>query len=289
MRTNKKRSQFRDGGNLINNYLEKIAKIPLISPEEEAELAKRIKEGDEKALEKLVKANLRFVVSVAKKYQYQGLPLIDLIDEGNIGLIKAAKRFDGTRGFKFISYAVWWIRQAILQALADQSRVIRLPMNRVQFLTKLRKISEKLKPELGREPSPKEIAEESGLKEKEIKYTKEIPDSCFSLDHPSDPNNKDSNTLLDAIDDTSQPPPDKEVIDGSLRLEIKRALDKLTIREAEVITLHFGLNYEGPLNFEKIGLRLNLTRERIRQIEKKAIEKLKHPSRSEHLRDYCLT
>jgi RNA polymerase primary sigma factor len=256
----------------------------LISANEEVKLARRIRQGDKTALEKLTKANLRFVVSVAKNYQNQGLSLADLINEGNIGLIKAAKRFDETRGFKFISYAVWWIRQAILQALAEQSRIVRLPLNRVGTLHKIGKVSSSLEQTYGRNPSPDEIAKELELSENEVSDTLKISNSHLSLDQPFSVS--EDNSLIDILEDEFQPGPDEALLDMSLRVEIDKALDTLTAREAEVINLYFGLNAEKALTLEEIGARFNLTRERVRQIKEKAIRRLRHASRSRSLRAY---
>jgi RNA polymerase primary sigma factor len=276
--------RYRDEDRSLDLYLREIGETPLISAAEEVELAKRIRKGDQKALEKLTKANLRFVVSVAKQYQNQGLSLADLINEGNIGLIKAAKRFDETRGFKFISYAVWWIRQAILQALAEQSRIVRLPLNRVGTLHKIGKISSTLQQDLGREPSPNEIAEELSLTEGEVSDTLKISNSHLSLDAPF--SSSEDNSLIDILEDEMQPSPDESLLSESLRVEIEKALDTLTPREAEVINLYFGLNHEKPLTLEEIGARFSLTRERVRQIKEKAIRRLRHASRSKALRAY---
>jgi RNA polymerase primary sigma factor len=276
--------KFRDEDRSLDLYLREIGETPLISAKEEVQLAKRIRQGDQKALEKLTKANLRFVVSVAKQYQNQGLSLADLINEGNIGLIKAAKRFDETRGFKFISYAVWWIRQAILQALAEQSRIVRLPLNRVGTLHKIGKISSTLQQEYGREPSAKEIANELSLTEGEVSDTLKISNSHLSLDAPFSVS--EDNSLIDILEDEMQPSPDESLLDDSLRVEIEKALDSLTPREAEVINLYFGLNHEKPLTLEEIGARFSLTRERVRQIKEKAIRRLRHASRSKALRAY---
>jgi RNA polymerase primary sigma factor len=276
--------RYRDEDRSLDLYLREIGETPLISAAQEVELAKRIKEGDQEALEKLTKANLRFVVSVAKQYQNQGLSLADLINEGNIGLIKAAKRFDETRGFKFISYAVWWIRQAILQALAEQSRIVRLPLNRVGTLHKIGKISSSLEQEYGREPSPSEIARELELSAVEVTDTLKISNSHLSLDAPF--STSEDNSLMDVLEDEFQPAPDEALLDESLRLEIERALDTLSRREAEVINLYFGLNHEKALTLEEIGARFNLTRERVRQIKEKAIRRLRHASRSKSLRAY---
>jgi len=265
-------------------YLKEIGNTPLISPREEVELAQRIRLGDEEALEQLTKANLRFVVSVAKQYQNQGLSLADLINEGNIGLIKAARRFDETRGFKFISYAVWWIRQAILQSLAEQSRIVRLPLNRVGTLHKIGKISNTLEQEYGREPSPDEIARELELSEAEVSDTLKISNSHLSLDAPFSVS--EDNSLIDVLEDELQPAPDRDLLEESLRIEIEKALDSLSAREAEVVNLYFGLNHEKALTLEEIGARFNLTRERVRQIKEKAIRRLRHASRSKSLRAY---
>jgi len=276
--------RYRDEDRSLDLYLREIGETPLITAAEEVELAKKIKKGDQKALEKLTKANLRFVVSVAKQYQNQGLSLADLINEGNIGLIKAAKRFDETRGFKFISYAVWWIRQAILQALAEQSRIVRLPLNRVGTLHKIGKVSSSLQQDLGREPSPNEIAEELSLTEGEVSDTLKISNSHLSLDAPFSAS--EDNSLIDILEDEMQPSPDESLLSESLRVEIEKALDTLTPREAEVINLYFGLNHEKPLTLEEIGARFSLTRERVRQIKEKAIRRLRHASRSKALRAY---
>lgn len=268
----------------LQKYLEDIAQIPLLTPEDEVELARRIKRNDQRALEQLVSANLRFVVSVSKSYQNNGLSLEDLINEGNLGLIKAAYRFDETRGFKFISYAVWWIRQAILQSLAEQSRIVRLPLNRVGTLHKIGKISSSLEQEYGREPSPDEIARELELSAVEVSDTLKISNSHLSLDAPFSVS--EDNSLMDVLEDEYQPAPDEDLLTESLRLEIERALDTLSAREAEVINLYFGLNSEKALTLEEIGTRFNLTRERVRQIKEKAIRRLRHASRSKSLRAY---
>ena len=276
--------RFRDEDRSLDLYLREIGETPLITADQEVELAKKIKLGDQDALEKLTKANLRFVVSVAKQYQNQGLSLADLINEGNIGLIKAAKRFDETRGFKFISYAVWWIRQAILQALAEQSRIVRLPLNRVGTLHKIGKISSSLEQEYGREPSPDEIAKELALSAVEVSDTLKISNTHLSLDAPFSVS--EDNSLMDVLEDEFQPAPDEALLNESLRLEIERALDTLSDREAEVINLYFGLSQEKALTLEEIGARFNLTRERVRQIKEKAIRRLRHASRSKSLRAY---
>jgi RNA polymerase primary sigma factor len=268
----------------LDRYLQEIGEVQLLNPEEEIELARQIKKADQEALEKLTKANLRFVVSVAKQYQNQGLSLGDLINEGNLGLIKAAKRFDETRGFKFISYAVWWIRQSILQALAEQSRVVRLPLNRVGALNKIGKAFSNLEQEFEREPSASEIAEELEMTPFEVSDTLKISGKHLSLDAPF--NQGDDNRLLDVIEDDQQEPPDDVLLNESLRIEVQRALTTLSDREAEVIKLYFGLEREHPLTLEEIGERFSLTRERVRQIKEKAIRRLRHTSRSRMLRSY---
>ncbi len=280
----KQASKYRDEDRSLDLYLREIGETPLINAAEEVRLAKKIKLGSKEALEALTKANLRFVVSVATQYQNQGLSLADLINEGNIGLIKAAKRFDETRGFKFISYAVWWIRQAILQALAEQSRIVRLPLNRVGTLHKIGKTSSSLEQGLGRVPSPNEIAMELDLSEVEVSDTLKISNSHLSLDAPFSVS--EDNSLIDILEDEFQPAPDEELLDFSLKLEIEKALDTLTPREAEVISLYFGLNHEKALTLEEIGARFSLTRERVRQIKEKAIRRLRHASRSRSLRAY---
>ena len=268
----------------LDLYLKEIGATPLLTPAQERQLAVRIKQGDEAALGDLAKANLRFVVTVAKQYQNQGLELGDLINEGNIGLTKAAKRFDGTRGFKFISYAVWWIRQAILQALSEQSRIVRIPLNRVGTLHKIGKIASALEQEFGRDPSPEEIAKELNLSEDEISDTMVIANTHLSLDAPF--LTSEDNSLMDVLEDKTQESPDMSLLKGSLRLEIEKALDTLTPREAEVISLYFGLQLNRSLTLEEIGNRFNLTRERVRQIKEKAIRRLRHASRSKSLRTY---
>ena len=276
--------KYKDEDRSLDLYLKEIGETPLINAKEEVRLAKKIKQGDQKALEALTKANLRFVVSVAKQYQNQGLSLADLINEGNIGLIKAAKRFDETRGFKFISYAVWWIRQAILQALAEQSRIVRLPLNRVGTLHKIGKISSRLEQNYGRVPSPDEIAKELDLPANEVSDTLKISNSHLSLDAPF--SQSEDNSLIDILEDEFQPSPDESLMSHSLRSEIEKALDTLTPREAEVINLYFGLNNDKALTLEEIGARFSLTRERVRQIKEKAIRRLRHASRSRSLRAY---
>ena len=268
----------------LDKYLQEIGKVDLLTPDEEVTLAQRIKEGDQFALEKLTKANLRFVVSVAKQYQNQGLSLGDLINEGNLGLIKAAKRFDETRGFKFISYAVWWIRQSILQALAEQSRIVRLPLNRVGSLNKISKSFSELEQKFEREPSPEEIAEVLDLTTAEVVDTLKISGRHVSVDAPFVQG--EENRLLDVLENEDEESPDMGLMTDSLRKEVQRALSTLTKREADVITLYFGLNGEQALTLEEIGEKFNLTRERVRQIKEKAIRRLRHTSRSKALKPY---
>jgi RNA polymerase primary sigma factor len=268
----------------LDKYLQEIGKVDLLTPDEEVELAKRIKEGDQIALEKLTKANLRFVVSVAKQYQNQGLSLGDLINEGNLGLIKAAQRFDETRGFKFISYAVWWIRQSILQALAEQSRIVRLPLNRVGSLNKISKTFSELEQKYEREPSPEELAEVLDVTTAEVVDTMKISGRHVSMDAPFVQG--EENSLLDVLENDSEETPDSGLMNDSLRREVQRALSTLTQREADVSTLYFGLNGEHAMTLEEIGEKFNLTRERVRQIKEKAIRRLRHTSRSKALKPY---
>jgi len=268
----------------LDKYLQEIGKVDLLTPDEEVELAKRIREGDQFALEKLTKANLRFVVSVAKQYQNQGLSLGDLINEGNLGLIKAAQRFDETRGFKFISYAVWWIRQSILQALAEQSRIVRLPLNRVGSLNKISKTFSDLEQKFEREPSPEELAEVLELSTTEVVDTLKISGRHVSMDAPFVQG--EENSLLDVLENDSEETPDSGLINDSLRKEVQRALSTLTQREADVVIYYFGLNGSHPMTLEEIGEEFNLTRERVRQIKEKAIRRLRHTSRSKALKPY---
>ncbi|MCX8051717.1 MAG: RNA polymerase sigma factor RpoD/SigA [Chlorobi bacterium] len=271
----------------LDKYLQEIGKIELLSPDEEIELARKIRQGGpegEAALERLVKANLRFVVSVAKQYQNQGLSLGDLINEGNLGLIKAAKRFDETRGFKFISYAVWWIRQSILQALAEQSRIVRLPLNRVGALNKISKKFSELEQRYEREPTPAEMAEELGMNIGEIAETMRISGRHLSIDAPFV--HGEESRLLDILPNESQPPPDSELIHESLCYEIHQALSTLPEREAAVVRYYFGVDGCPQLTLEEIGEKLGLTRERVRQIKEKAIRRLRHNTRSKELRAY---
>src|SRR5512146_456451 len=268
----------------LDKYLQEIGRVDLLTPEQEIELAIKIRRGDRSALEKLTKANLRFVVSVAKQYQNQGLSLGDLINEGNLGLIKAANRFDETRGFKFISYAVWWIRQSILQALAEQSRIVRLPLNRVGALNKIGKAYSNLEQEFEREPSAMELAQELDMDVSEVSDNLKIAGRHISMDAPFAQG--EENSLLDVIEDDQQPSPDFILMNESLKSEIQRALSTLSDREAEVIKLYFGLNKEHSMTLEEIGERFNLTRERVRQIKEKAIRRLRHASRSKNLKTY---
>lgn len=268
----------------LDKYLQEIARVELITADEEVILAQRIREGDHKALERLTKANLRFVVSVAKQYQNQGLTLGDLINEGNLGLIKAAQRFDETRGFKFISYAVWWIRQSILQALAEQSRIVRLPLNRVGALNKISKTFSELEQQYEREPSPDEMAEFLGMSIIEVTDTIRISGRHVSMDAPFA--NGEENSLLDVMEDESENTPDGRLIDDSLRRDIRRALATLTQREGDVVMLYYGLEGETALTLEEIGEKFGLTRERVRQIKEKAIRRLRHNSRSKSLKPY---
>ena len=268
----------------LDKYLQEIGKVDLITADEEVELAQRIKAGDQIALEKLTKANLRFVVSVAKQYQNQGLTLPDLINEGNLGLIKAAQRFDETRGFKFISYAVWWIRQSILQALAEQSRIVRLPLNKIGSINKINKTFAFLEQSHERPPSAEEIAKELDMTIKDVKESMKNSGRHVSMDAPL-VEGEDSN-LYDVLRSGESPNPDKELLHESLRTEIERALETLTPREADVIRLYFGLGNQHPMTLEEIGETFDLTRERVRQIKEKAIRRLKHTSRSKILKTY---
>jgi RNA polymerase primary sigma factor len=269
----------------LEKYLQEIGKVDLLTPEEEVDLAKRIKQGDQIALEKLTKANLRFVVSVAKQYQNQGLSLSDLINEGNLGLIKAAQRFDETRGFKFISYAVWWIRQSILQALAEQSRIVRLPLNKVGSLNKINKAFSELEQTYEREPSPEELAELLEITSDEVETTLGVAARHVSMDAPFVEG--EDNSLLDVLENTAMPGTDQHLeYADSLRREIERSLSTLTDRQCDVIKLYFGIGVEHPMSLEDIGDKFGLTRERVRQIKDKAINKLRATSRSKLLKTY---
>jgi RNA polymerase primary sigma factor len=269
----------------LEKYLQEIGKVDLLTPEEEVDLAKKIKAGDQDALERLTKANLRFVVSVAKQYQNQGLSLSDLINEGNLGLIKAAQRFDETRGFKFISYAVWWIRQSILQALAEQSRIVRLPLNKVGSLNKINRAFSELEQEFEREPSAEELADLLEISADEVSTTLSVASRHVSMDAPFV--DGEDNSLLDVLENGGTPGTDSQLeYMDSLRREIGRSLNTLSERQMDVIKLYFGLGIEHPMSLEDIGEKFGLTRERVRQIKDKAINKLRSASRSKLLRHY---
>jgi len=268
----------------LDKYLQEIGKVELITADEEVELAQRIRQGDKVALEKLTKANLRFVVSVSKQYQNQGLSLPDLINEGNLGLIKAAQRFDETRGFKFISYAVWWIRQSILQALAEQSRIVRLPLNKIGSINKINKTYAKLEQEYEREPNAEEIAEVLDITEAEVKESMKNAGRHVSMDAPLIQD--EDNNMYDVLKSDEVVTPETELLYESLRKEIDRAISTLTQREQDVVRLYFGLNGGHPMTLEEIGEKFDLTRERVRQIKEKAIRRLKHTSRSKILKSY---
>jgi RNA polymerase primary sigma factor len=270
----------------LDKYLQEIGKVDLITADEEVELARKIRAGDQGALEKLTKANLRFVVSVSKQYQNQGLSLPDLINEGNLGLIKAAQRFDETRGFKFISYAVWWIRQSILQALAEQSRIVRLPLNKIGSINKINKTFSKLEQEFEREPSPAEIALILEISETDVKESMKNTGRHVSMDAPLTTGDDNAGSMYDVLESDDAPNPENGLLHESLRREIERALHTLTSREADVVRLYFGLSGEHAMTLEEIGEKFDLTRERVRQIKEKAIRRLKHTSRSKILKTY---
>jgi len=270
----------------LDKYLQEIGRVDLITAEEEVDLAKRIKQGDMKALERLTKANLRFVVSVSKQYQNQGLSLPDLINEGNLGLIKAAQRFDETRGFKFISYAVWWIRQSILQALAEQARIVRLPLNKIGIINKVSRAFAELEQELGRTPTIDELAEVLEVSENDVKASIANTGRHVSMDAPLKEGDEGSSSMYDVLQNPENNNPEKDLIAESLRSEIERSLNTLKLREADVIRLYFGLGENPPMTLAEIGLRFDLTRERVRQIKEKGIRKLKNTSRSKMLRAY---
>ena len=270
----------------LDKYLQEIGRVDLITAEEEVELAKRIKEGDMQALDRLTKANLRFVVSVSKQYQNQGLSLPDLINEGNLGLIKAAQRFDETRGFKFISYAVWWIRQSILQALAEQARIVRLPLNKIGIINKVNKAFAKLEQEFGRTPTIDELAEVLEVSDNDVKQSLANSGRHVSMDAPLKEGDEGSSSMYDVLQNPESNNPEKDLIAESLRSEIERSLSTLKLREADVIRLYFGLAGQPPMTLAEIGLRFDLTRERVRQIKEKGIRKLKNTSRSKMLRAY---
>jgi len=269
----------------LDQYLQEIGKVDLLTPEEEIELAIQIKKGSRVALDKLTKANLRFVVSVAKQFQNQGLSLGDLINEGNLGLIKAAKRFDETRGFKFISYAVWWVRQSIMQAIADQSRIVRLPLNRVGSLSKISKAYRDLEQEFERKPTTGELAKILEMEPEDVAYALQISGRHVSMDAPFSGDN-DKNSLIDVIPNKQHPSPDTTLMQESLKKEVEGALSTLTEKEAKVLMLYFGINGERSATLEEIGEKFDLTRERVRQIKEKALRRLKHASRSKNLKAY---
>jgi RNA polymerase primary sigma factor len=281
------KTQFLPEEGSLALYLREIGKNKSLTLEDEAKLAVRIRKGDKRALEKLVNANLRFVVSVARNYQNQGLPLSDLINEGNLGLIRAAKRFDEKKNFKFISYAVWWIRQAILQALAEQSRIIKLPLNRVGTIHKIGKMQSKLEQKFRRLPNVEELAEELKIDISEVQETIKIGNSHMSLDAPLQ--HGEDSRLMDVLQDEDQLLPDNGLMEVSLQEEISKTLDTLSEREKEVVRLYFGIGEETSHTLEEIGQRFNLTRERARQIKEKALRRLKHSSRSKRLLAYRAT
>ena len=270
----------------LDQYFLEISKVDLITAEQEVELALKIKAGDLKAQDQLVQANLRFVVSVAKQFQNQGLSLGDLINEGNIGLIKAARRFDETRGFKFISYAVWWVRQGIMQAIADQSRVVRLPLNRVSELTKIGKAFRDLEQEFERKPTNEELSKFLDVSSDEVAFALQISGRQISMDAPLKAGDENKNSLMDVLSNKDEPSPDKDLLVESLKNEIKHALGFLSEREASIIRLSFGIDADNSATLEEIGEKLNLTRERIRQIKEKALRKLRESKRSERLKIY---
>jgi len=268
----------------LDKYLQEIGRVDLISPEEEVALARKIKTGDAESLGKLVKANLRFVVSVAKQYQNQGMGLPDLINEGNLGLMKAAQRFDETRGFKFISYAVWWIRQAILQSLAEQARIVRLPVNKIGSINRINRAFARLEQEFEREPSSQEIADMLEMIPEDVKESLKTNGRTISMDAPI--SSEEENTMYDVMQNPDTPSPDRNLINESLAWEIERALTSLSLREAKVLKLYFGLGMKHPFTLEEIGEELNLTRERVRQIKEKAIKRIQFTTRCKILKTY---
>lgn len=270
----------------LDKYLQEISREGMISAEEEVQLALRIKEGDQEALEKLTRANLRFVVSVAKQYQNQGLTLPDLINEGNVGLIKAAQRFDETRGFKFISYAVWWIRQAILQSLAEQARIVRLPLNKIGTINKINKAYSELEQKFERPPSADEMAEFLDISVEDVRQSLSNSNRHVSMDAPLSESDENSSSMYDVLPNDDSYSPENSLVRESLRKDIERSLSTLTVREGEVVRLYYGLNGKYPLTLEEIGEKFDLTRERVRQIKEKAIRRLKHTSRSRMLKTY---
>ncbi len=270
----------------LDKYLQEIGRVELLTADDEVELARKIREGDRAALERLTKANLRFVVSVAKQYQNQGMSLPDLINEGNLGLIKAAERFDETRGFKFISYAVWWIRQSILQALAEQARIVRLPLNKIGTINKINRAYSELEQKFERPPSAEELAEFLECTIADVHQSLKNSGRHVSMDAPLVEGDESSSSMYDVLPNDSLPGPEKELVIESLRKDIERSLSTLTAREGDVVRLYFGLNGKHPLTLEEIGERFELTRERVRQIKEKAIRRLKHTSRSRMLQSY---
>lgn len=270
----------------LDKYLQEIGRVDLITADEEVELARKIQGGDKAALERLTKANLRFVVSVAKQYQNQGLSLPDLINEGNVGLIKAAKRFDEKRGFKFISYAVWWIRQSILQALAEQARIVRLPLNKIGTINKINRAFSELEQQLERPPSAEELAEFLDVSVNDVRQSVQNTGRHISMDAPLIDGDESSSSMYDVLPNDGMPTPERNLMLDSLRKEIERSLSTLTLREGDVVRLYFGLNGLQPLTLEEIGERFDLTRERVRQIKEKAVRRLKHTSRSRMLKTY---
>lgn len=270
----------------LDKYLQEIGRVDLITPDEEVELARRIRMGDKAALERLTKANLRFVVSVSKQYQNQGLALPDLINEGNVGLIKAAERFDETRGFKFISYAVWWIRQSILQALAEQARIVRLPLNKIGSINKINKAYSELEQKFERPPSAEEMAEFLGCTTEEIKQSLSHNGRHVSMDAPLVEGDESSSSMYDVLSNDSMPGPESNLVLESLRKDIERSLTALTPRECDVVKLFYGLEGRAPMSLDEIGYRFDLTRERVRQIKEKAIRRLKHSSKNRILKSY---
>ncbi len=283
MSFNSSRKQTHEESSL-DQYLREISAYPLLTREEEVELARRIKKGDQEALDILVRSNLRFVVSVAKKYQNQGVALGDLINEGNLGLIRAGQKFDETKGIKFISYAVWWIRQAILQALAEQSRIVRVPLNRAGALHRIGKRTSALLQELGREPTPEEIAEDLDISEEEVERTLALSQTHLSLDAPLIPG--EDSRLLDYLPDQFSPAPDDETYERALSVTIEEALSTLKEREAKILRLYFGLDGQEPMTLEEIGSLLGITRERVRQIKERALARLRHASRARFLETF---
>src|SRR5262245_6947091 len=283
--TERKKAETGAGIRSLDLYLHEINRTPLLTREQERDLAKRIKAGDKAALDQLVRANLRFVVSIAKQYSNQGLSLEDLINEGNLGLIKAAHRFDEERGFKFISYAAWWIRQAMLQSLAEHSRIVRLPLNRAGTLYRIGKVSRQLDQELGRSPTPDEIAARLKISPEEVEDTMVIANSHVSLDDPYS-SEKDDTALVDYLTDETQASPDEDTYSAALSDDLERALGTLSERERSILSMYFGLGGEEPMTLEDIGKRMKLTRERIRQIKEKAIQRLRHSTRAKFLQGY---